>query len=105
MKVVINGTYGGFSVSETGTRWMAEQGDQSAIDFLNKWEESKCAWWGFRPEDRANPILVRAVEKLGKEANGTYANLRVVEIPDDVEWQVEEYDGLEWVAEKHRRWS
>jgi hypothetical protein len=29
----------------------------------------------------------------------------VIEIPDDVEWEVEEYDGLEWVAEKHRTWS
>jgi hypothetical protein len=28
----------------------------------------------------------------------------VVEIPDGVEWEIAEYDGLEWVAEKHRTW-
>ncbi len=26
-------------------------------------------------------------------------------IPDDVKWQIEEYDGLEWIAEKHRTWE
>jgi len=31
--------------------------------------------------------------------------LKVVEIPDDVEWNVQEYDGNEWVAEKHRIWE
>jgi len=36
---------------------------------------------------------------------GEYSELKVVEIPDDVKWQLEEYDGLEWVAEKHRTWS
>jgi hypothetical protein len=38
-------------------------------------------------------------------ANGTYANLKVVTIPGDVDWEIGEYDGMEWVAEKHRTWS
>jgi hypothetical protein len=29
----------------------------------------------------------------------------VVEIPDGIEWSIQEYDGLEWVAEKHRTWA
>jgi hypothetical protein len=45
------------------------------------------------------------VLELGEAANGRCAELKVVEIPDDVEWQIEEYDGLEWVAEKHRTWD
>ena len=28
----------------------------------------------------------------------------MTKIPDDVEWYVEEYDGIEWVAEVHRTW-
>ena len=32
------------------------------------------------------------------------ANLKMVEIPDDVEWEIADYDGKEWVAEKHRTW-
>lgn len=54
---------------------------------------------------RDDPDLVRVVEELGKEASGRYARLEVVEIPDGVDWEIEEYDGSEWVSEKHRRWS
>jgi hypothetical protein len=54
---------------------------------------------------RNDPDLVRVVEELGTAANNWAANLRVVDIPDDVEWDIEEYDGLEWVAESHRTWS
>lgn len=54
---------------------------------------------------RDDPVLAQVVEELGKKANGDHAGLKVVEIPDDVEWQIEEYDGAEWVAEKHRTWS
>lgn len=53
---------------------------------------------------RDDPILVRAVKELGDEANAAHASLEIVEIPDGVGWQVEEYDGNEWVAEKHRTW-
>ena len=55
--------------------------------------------------NRDNPIVVRVVEELGpQEASGFCADLKVVEIPDGVEFEVEEYDGNEWVAEKHRTW-
>ena len=53
---------------------------------------------------RDDPALVQVVKELGKRSFGGAASLSVVEIPDDVEWQIEEYDGNEWVAEKHRTW-
>lgn len=53
---------------------------------------------------RDDPALVQAVEELGKKANGDHANLCVVEIPDGVEFTIEEYDGNEHIAEKHRTW-
>jgi hypothetical protein len=28
----------------------------------------------------------------------------VIEIPDDVEWIIVDYDGMEHIAEKHRTW-
>jgi len=55
--------------------------------------------------DRDDPALVQAVEELGEDSWGTYAELKVVEIPSDIEWEIDEYDGREWVAEKHRTWS
>lgn len=57
------------------------------------------------PEQRNDPRLVKIVEKLGEEANGRFAKLKVIEIPDGVEWEIEEYDGYEHVAEKHRTWQ
>jgi hypothetical protein len=44
------------------------------------------------------------VEEQGSAMNGGYSDLKVVEIPDDVEWYIEEYDGMEHVAESHRTW-
>lgn len=54
--------------------------------------------------DRDDPTLVQVVAELGNAANDDYAELEIVEIPDDVKWQIEEYDGKEWVAEVHRTW-
>ena len=61
----------------------------------------------FYSEDiaRDDANLVSVVLELGEAANGSHARLKIVEIPDDVEWQIHEYNGLEWVAEKHRTWD
>lgn len=59
--------------------------------------------------ERHDPLLVACVEALGGEhrkgASGEYSELAVVEIPDGVEYQIEEYDGKEWIAERHQTWS
>ena len=85
MKVVINRCYGGFGLSEKAMKFLGVDSDWPDIS-------------------RNDPKLVECVEKLGEEANGMYAELKVVEIPDDVNWEIGEYDGLEWVEEVHRRW-
>ena len=58
-----------------------------------------------RPEDRADPLLIRVVEELCEKADGGRAKLGIVEIPDGVDWEIDEYDGSESVHEKHRSWS
>lgn len=85
MKVVINRCYGGFGLSEKAMKFLR-------VD--SEWPDIA----------RNDPKLVECVEKLGEEANGAYAELKVIEIPDDVNWEIGEYDGLEWVEEVHRRW-
>lgn len=57
-----------------------------------------------RDIDRCDPDLVKVVEELGEEASGWAANLKVVEIPDDLEWEIDDYDGRETIHEKHRSW-
>ncbi len=58
-----------------------------------------------RDLERNDPNLVAVIEELGGAANGKFAELEVVEIPDEVEYEIEEYDGLEQIAEKHRIWG
>jgi hypothetical protein len=58
-----------------------------------------------RPDERDDPLLVQVVEELGKEANGKFAELKVVTIPGNVEWEIDDYDGYETIEEKHRSWG
>ena len=53
---------------------------------------------------RNDPNLIKTVEALGKDANGWAADLEIVEIPDGVKWEIEEYDGKEWISEVHQTW-
>lgn len=55
--------------------------------------------------DRTHPDLIGCVEVLGGLANGPHAELKIVEVPDDVKWEIEDYDGIESVAEVHRVWE
>lgn len=57
---------------------------------------------GFKRDDK---LLVECVEKFGEKANGRCAELHVVEIPDGTEYIIDEYDGMEHIAETHRTWG
>lgn len=95
MKIVINKCHGGFGLSDAAYEKMIEWGIPALPADRDGWAR----------ENRTHPMIIKAVTELGSAANGDYASLAVVDIPDDVEWQIDEYDGLEWVAESHRTWS
>lgn len=57
-----------------------------------------------RPEDRTDPLLIQVVRELGKDADGDCAKLKIITIPDGIEWRLDEYDGIESVHENHRSW-
>jgi hypothetical protein len=97
LKIVINSCHGGFSLSEKAQKLFCQY---SMIEWKD-WEED----WSYYDIERNDQYLVRVIEELGDDANGRFSELKVVNIPDEVEWQIEEYDGLEWVAEKHRIWN
>jgi hypothetical protein len=90
-KVVINVDYGGFGLSDLALPHLTcHQGDGFDKHSYN--------------ENRTCPALVSLVEQLGALANGQYAKLAVVNVPDDVKWYIHEYDGSEAVYEDHRVW-
>ena len=61
------------------------------------------SWVNYRIA-RDDADLIAVVEEMGEKADGDYAELRIVEIPDDVQWEIHDNDGSEHVAEKHRTW-
>lgn len=55
---------------------------------------------------RTDPLLIQTVQELGDKANNKFSKLKIVEIPDDVDWYINESEeGLESVHEKHRVWN
>ena len=134
MKLVINKCYGGFGLSLLAQKRYCELAGKEAHFYravgsdlgvkvgieaqelfvhcvhhdygekvdLNTLPDS--AFFKDRSLDRDDSILIQVIEELGEKANDVCAQLEIIEIPDGVEWQIEEYDGLEWVAEKHRTW-
>ena len=72
--------------------------DEKAIEFMGRY------WETWIDGNRNHPLLIKVVEKLGEKASGRCAKLKIIEIPDDVKYTIEEYDGMEHVAEQHRTW-
>jgi hypothetical protein len=58
----------------------------------------------FHDETRRDPDLIAVIEELGEKANGSFANLKIAEIPDGVEYEITEYDGLEEVVPPRMTW-
>ncbi len=79
MKIVINNCYGGFSFSEQAREMLNLESCYSYVE-------------------RDDPNVIACVERLGSAANGLFAQLRIVDIPDNTtDWRIEEYDGAESV--------
>jgi len=70
-----------------------------------RFEKSSALYFVDGDIPRTDPDLIKVIGELGDEANGRFSKLKIIKIPDDVEWEIEEYDGNEWIAEKHRRWD
>jgi hypothetical protein len=66
---------------------------------------NKDGFWCDSDIPRDDPALIKVVKQLGEKAGGAYSVLKIVKIPADVKWKIEEHDGNEWVSEKHRTWS
>ena len=133
MKVVINKCYGGFGLSDAAYEKLIEygvpvqkyveqkrganglyekepanegevlfdrtlSGDRLDVKFYGRYWET---WLG---SNRTHPLLIRVVEELGDKASGRFGELVVIEIPDGIEWEISDYDGIETIEELHRTW-
>jgi hypothetical protein len=122
MKVAINRCFGGFSLSEAAfekllTRLGIEFEKVQDVQYralgmthyyrkgMVDQDEGYLSPYDFT-NNRASEDLIAVIEELGVEsASGKYAEIAIVEVPDDVEWFIDEYDGVEHVAEVHRTWG
>ena len=79
MKYVLNKCFGGFGLNEEtleklGARWSGDV-------------------------DRQDPRLIEMVEQDSASVSGDFAELEVIEIPDEAtDWEVDEYDGIESIT-------
>ena len=112
-KVAINTCFGGFGISNKALRRILrnkgikfEADDQNIYYRKGYLHDQDHVLYPYDfCQDRSDPDLIEAIEYLGEQAFGWCAVLKVVEVPDDVEWHISEYDGLEHVAEDHRTWE
>ena len=112
MKIVINQCFGGFGLSDQAIQrygelarlnLVSEEGGLFGLTwYLNSVDDKNY----FSAYDilRDDPNLIQVVEELEELSWGPYSELTIVEIPDDVKWTIESYDGNEHVAECHRTW-
>ena len=100
---------GGFSsdtyVRAKGTDWMDMTLTEDMGNVFEYDQNTIKGWWSSSDIVRDDPALVATVEELGSEkASERFAELQIVEIPEDVEWMIDDYDGQETVHEVHRSW-
>ena len=127
MKVVINRCFGGFELSKEATElyvkykynknvyWYDSNGKRSKdmdagfqSSYLIEHGDELLSSDGFFSSygiERNDDILIKVITELGERANSSCANLKIIEIPDDIDYEINEYDGMETVEETHRSWS
>jgi hypothetical protein len=79
--------------------WLVDMGEVS-----RETPQNNDDWFSESNIDRTDHDLIDVIEEMGERANGFAAKLEIVEIPENVNWEIEEYDGKEWVSEAHRTW-
>lgn len=78
--------------------------DQGDIVKYNDFKYDKLIWsdnWSRDDED-----LIKLFKEWGSErCSGDCSKLKLVEIPNDIEYYIDVYDGLESIHERHRSWN
>ena len=128
MKVIINKAVGSFNLSHKAIQRYAElkginlygyyekengsyyrSDDEEAIETYSTAQltpqDTFRETWSIFQLDRHDPLLVQVVEELKEEANTSFSRLKIVEIPEGVQYEIHETDaGIESIHEVHRIW-
>jgi|APHM01.1.fsa_nt_gi hypothetical protein len=127
-RVVYNSCFGGFGLHEDAVKWvrdnkdrLREQYDNTDVseltnttlsgEFYDDGSGPKEDWiTSVKPIDlsRNNELLADIVSgetEYTGTVNGQHADLRVTELPDSVDYTIDEYDGNETVKEQYRTFS
>lgn len=69
------------------------------------WNTFNADHFSYNDIPRNDKNLIAAIEAVGEHvASANLAKLKIVELPDDVKWEIDDYDGIEAVHELHRSW-
>lgn len=117
--IAINTNIGGFGISLQALQYMGNLGSEHAKACLeNLYSEDKLTiedliqhndFVGYSRDygefNREDPLLIQTIQDLGIKSFSAYSKLKIVEIPDDVEYYIEDNDGYECIHEEHRIWN
>lgn len=112
MKIIINQSFGSFGFSYGALKkWLSRQ--EPGLYYLSTmpgYLVSNIYEYDTHKEVhhkslRTDPYMIELVEEDPYNASGPFAKLKVIEIPDDIEYYVQDNGGLEIVQEAHRSWD
>ena len=105
-EVVINTCYGGFSLSKEAIELYLKLKNITTYPTTDEWGD--VMYWTNQKQTKAfsdlrierhDPILVSVVKQLGDKANGSCADLEIVEVQG--RYRIDEYDGRETIEEEN----
>lgn len=93
MKILYNTCYGGFSFS-----------DEFIVELNRRFPEKRAEAHAF--ELRTDPEAIALFEELGPvRSSGPHSSLKIRNIPDGMDWDIDEYDGkesIQWDLPKNK---
>ena len=110
MKVVINNGLGGFHLGYKAEEWLIENKGWKEEDYHTCDVSQKVIVGCYCDDDiqrsfRSHPDVIEAVELFQSKGGGYCKDLKIVEIPDDIDWYIEDHRGYETIHEQHRTWD
>lgn len=104
MKMLINGCYGGFGISEEALEVIAKNNEALFKEFVERgvYDTACNEWYNYKldcTEIRTNQILISELESLIENdfpVDRSSSCIEIVEIPDNAtDWRLIDYDGVE----------